>query len=302
MNKNRRIRKIITLFLCLAIGMAGLIFSACGARKEEKPIFIYADSALQTVLPLVGEKFNVLNEKNYELVYVFESAEDIKNDVFSGKICDVILTDSSALLDELAGKEKIDKEKCPVVAGNRLVLVSKMNMNSLSDIFRVPEYDEENGEYVEIEGFLSVENLLLEEYWEAEWDGEERPPLMIPESLSKIAICGPQSIEGQKSKELVNSYFQYREPVDRYDLLLYCNNDKEVIEAVSSGKAQAGICLASAVDETMPALTKSVLTDKVINYSAALIKDCLHKESADLFIKFLPGKEAKRFFDDFNFN
>ncbi|MCQ2512846.1 MAG: substrate-binding domain-containing protein, partial [Lachnospiraceae bacterium] len=303
----------MTLLLCLAIGMAGLLFNACGSGKEEKVLYVYADSALETVLPLSGEKFNVLNGKNYKLEYVFESAEEMKNDISAGKLCDVFITDSSAVLNELAEIEKFNPEKCRTVAGNRLVFISNFDIKSFDDIFRVPEYDEEYGDYEQIEGFVRIDSLLPEEYWDEEnlyeedWEDyeeweEELPPMLINETVSKIAICGPQSMEGIKSKELLDAYFSYREPIDIYDLIIFCNNDEEVIEAVTSGKAQAGICLETSFNETMNIQPKSRLTDRVIEYSAAPIIDCIHKEEAALFMNYIQGDVAKRYFIDFNFN
>ncbi|MCQ2530623.1 MAG: hypothetical protein MJ086_05130 [Lachnospiraceae bacterium] len=323
MKTNKILRKSITLLLCLAIGMAGLLFSACGAVKEEKVLYIYADSALETVLPLSGEKFNVLNGKNYKLEYVFESAEEIKNDISSGKLCDVLITDSSDVLKELAASEKINPEKCQSVTGNRLAFISSLNIKNFDDIFRIPEYDEEYGDYEEIEGFFDIDDLLPEEYWDEYWEEEyyeddwdeeeyyeedyeeweeELPPLLINENVSKIAICGPQCMEGAKSKELIDAYFVDREPIDTYELILYCNNDEEVIEAVTSGKAQAGICLETSFEESMDIQPKSRLTGRVIEYSAAPIIGCMHKEDAALFMNFIQGDVAKRFFSDFNFN
>ncbi len=307
---------------------ASLVLGACGTEIEEKTLCVYADPALETVLPLVGDKFNVMNGKNYKMEYVFKSAEDMKADMEAGKPCDVLITDSADLLKGLASAEKVSLDKSNVIAGNRLSMISSQNITSFSDIFRIPAYDEEYEEYEEIEGFINTDDLLPEEYWDAyweqyweeeeyweeEWDDEdweeeeELPPLLINENVTKIAICPQETVEGTKAKAMIDAYFVDREPVETYDLILYCDNDVEVMKAVTSGQAQVGIVLETTPDPVLDEegivfnfKEKTVLKGRIIDYTVVPITDCEHKEDAKLFAQFLPDKDARRFFVDFNF-
>lgn len=314
--KNRRFtHKFITCLISLVVISASLTLGACGKVSEKKQLLIYADPALETVLPLVGEKFNVLNGKNYDLQFVFKPKTELKKDITEGA-GDVVITDSASFLKELEAAELIRKDKSAVVAGSRLALISSLNINSLDQVFLIPQYDEENEEWEETEGYINIEELLPEdeetededadedadgEAEEEEEEDEELPPLLINENVTKIALCSPESMEGEKAKALINAYFTNRKTPDEYGLILYCNNDEEVKEAVLSGKAQVGICLETSMKENERLKARSYFDGNTVDFYAAYLIGSAHKEDAKLFVEFLQGKDARRFFADFNF-
>ena len=217
------------------------------------------------------------------------------------------VTNSADIIDQLnTGGQIYKNETIPLICSRMAIIVSDKNEEDISvDRFFI-HYDTD-AEEMEPEGYRRYTDLLWELYgeegWQEEWD-ELYPDLWIKDGLSAITVCSQQTEEGRIAKMLLNQYDHTFDLLDRVQVIKECGNSEEVINAVQIHHAQAGFCYVTDLEE-MRALRIAEILDQTDDsasvYQVCRLAESDHKEESKLFLEFLQGDHAKRFFEDFGF-
>ena len=292
---------------------------ACGAQKTKKcTLQVYADQALEKELPLVGDKFLVTDGKGHDISYSFDSESQLQNLISSGSSCDLLITASDVLLEQLTKDEIISADKTLELMDRPMVLIAAAADSSISfspeqffyqEEFAEDDSDEEENpeETEEVEGYRRYLDVLGETVDEEEWqeDWEERyVGLWIQDDISAIGVLNVDSKEGQCAKELLDQYNGAFELLDQIGLIHSSDTKEDLLEAIRTGEVQTGICAAGFMYGEKELQTVKVFdgeSDPVLTYFVCLINGAENRKEAKELMTFLQGKHTRRFFEDFGF-
>ena len=304
--KNKTIHIFVLLMLCFAC-----ILSFCGCsnpRSEKTVLYVFADKSLEVKLPLILDKFLVTDGKEYELQYVFDEAEVLKNSILSGAACDLLITSFDSVMKELMDEGAIYKDESVPIAKTQMVLIvagdnnSLFSLNdSLNDLFihMDPEWMEE-----ELEGYQRYIDFLWETYGEEEWQEEwdDYYDLWIRSDFTGIAVSSLQKEDGANARTILNRKDGMFDLLDRVNFVYIYPSSAEVITAVQEHLVTAGICYKSDLTDAVKVLESYDQTDDPARiYQVGRITGSEHKTEAKELIDFLQGDHARRFFEDFGF-
>ena len=294
---------LILVMLCLAC-----MFSLCACQTpntEKCTLQVYADTSMDKKLPLVGDKFLVMDGKGYDIQYLFDTPENLLDKIRNEDNCDLLLTSSKTLLQFLEADDA-------VADGYTIELLkSPMAMITSGDHPALPLASENlfyqaDDTVEEMEGYSLYTDVLgeltAEEDWQDEWN-EQYAGLWITDVIPTIGILSQDQIEGQCAREILNQDGQLFDLLDPIGKVRFFDSKDDLLEAIRNSIVQIGICtFTNTFDE------KNIQTLKVYDASkptvsvyVSLLNYSENRKEAKVLMQFLQGNHAKRFFEDFGY-
>lgn len=290
------------------------MISLCACQKthvNKNLLRVYADASLDKKLQLVGDKFLVTDGKEYDIQYTFDTPENLLEKLRAGEPCDLVITSSESLLHELEENHAISSDHTIELMTSPLAMITSeeapsfpLDMDSL--FYRTDYVEEDYYEEETIEGYRLYTDVLWEitseEEWQEDWN-EQYDGLWIRESVPVIGLLSIEHKERQIAKDLLNQNGQAFDLLNQIGKIRYYDSKDSLLEAVRDREVQIGLCsLIHTIDE------KNIQTLKVYDnpdlkesFYMSLINSSENRKDAKVFMNFLQGDHAKRFFEDFGF-
>ena len=321
------------LFLGMLSFICMICLCACSTQQAKKSTLqICADPSLKTELALVGDKFLVTDGKGYDIKYCFDEEKRLHEMIVSGNPCDLLITSSQQLMDQLAKEELISADQAlPLMERPMAAITADADASSAfspQEFFLRIEFSEDNPEaggddyeaawddyeageddYEETQGpegyqrYIDVLAEHAEEEWSEDWE-ERYGGLWIQNDILSIGVLNEDTAEGQCAKALLNQFDGAYDLLETIGLIHSFETREELLEAVQTGEVKIGICPKTDWLGTNELRTIKVFdeaADPVITYYVCLVNGSENRKEAKELMTFLQGKHARRFFEDFGF-
>ena len=291
-----------------------ICFCACRTLKTKQCILqIYADQSLEQELALVGDKYLVTDGKGKDVSYSFENAPVFLEKIHAGNACDMVITSSESLMQQLEEEDFISPDKTLCLFDTPMALFFAGTDQSLTYALEDFFYQEDNSDednYVDEvpEGYQRYIDVLWESVAEEDWqyDWEDRySNLWIKEQIPSIGVLTEEQKEGQCAKEILNQYGDAFDLLDQIGLIRFFDSETDLTQAIREGEVQTGLCSISAslgTSDLQIARVFNQATDPTITYYVCLMDGSKNRKEAIELMTFLQSDYARRFFEDFGFN
>ncbi len=287
---------------------------ACQETPVKKcTLQVFADSSLDKKLQLVGDKFQVTDGKEYDIQYTFDTSENLLENIHTGEPCDLLLTSSETLLHQLGDDDFISSDNTIELLQSPLAMITSSEYPSLpldvQSLFYQSDYAGEGDYYedVELEGYRPYADVLwdvtAEEEWQDDWNGQYEG-LWIQESVPTIGIITTEQKEGQTVKSFLNQNGPAFDLLNQIGKIRSYDSKDSLLEAIRNREVQIGFCsFPNTFDEkNIQTLRVYDGSDPTVSFYVSLFNGSANRKDAKVFMNFLQGDHAKRFFEDFGFN
>ena len=294
---------LILVMLCLACMIS---LCACQTPYIEKcTLQVYADSAMDKKLPLVGDKFLVMDGKGYDIQYLFDTPENLLDKIRTGGNCDLLLTSSKTLLQLLEEDDAVADGYTIELLKSPLAMITSGDHPALplasENLFYQTEDTAE-----EIEGYSQYTDVLgeltAEEDWQDEWN-EQYAGLWISDIIPSIGILSPTQIEGQCARDILNQDGQIFDLLYPIGKIRFFDSKDDLLDAIRNSTVQIGFCaFTNTFDEkNIQTLKVYDASEPTVSIYVSLLNDSENRKEAKVLLQFLQGNHAKRFFEDFGY-
>ena len=291
------------------------MISLCACQEtpvKKSTLQVFADSSLDKKLQLVGDKFQVTDGKEYDIQYTFDTPEKLLEKIHTGEPCDLLLTSSETLLDQLRDGDFISADNTKELLQSPLAMITSSEYPSIpldvQSLFYEADYGEE-GDYYEddvIEGYRPYADVLwevaTEEEWQDDWNGLYEG-LWIMESVPTIGIITTEQKEGQAAKSYLNQDRLAFDLLNQIGKIRSYDSKDSLLDAIRNREVQIGFCsFPSMFDEkNIQALKIYDGSAPTVSFYVSLLNGSESRKDAKVFMNFLQGDHARRFFEDFGF-
>ncbi len=289
--------------LCLACMIS---LCACQMQQTDKCILqVYADVSLEKKLPLVGDKFLVTDGKEYDVQYLFNTPENLLDQIRNGDNCDLLITSSEKLVQILIEEDAVTEENTIELLKSPLAMFTSAEQPALPLSLTTLFYQTEES-VEEIEGYSRYTDVLwettAEEDWQEEWN-EQYAGLWVTNAIPAIGILSPEQKEGQCAREILNLDGQIFDLLYPIGYIQYFDTKDALLEAVRNNNVDIGICAVTDIfsEENIQILNVYDASDLTVSVYVCLVNDSANRKEAKELMRFLQGNHAKRFFEDFGY-
>lgn len=235
-------------------------------------ITVYADESMKTALERIRYYYEAANP-NADVAIVYGDASELAQRVASGAYGDLFIAEGEEMMNTLdATADAYDNPQ----RTDRIVSTTRADVTENRAALIVPR---------NTTGSMSFRTL----------DTELR-------TCRKLAISGTQE-SGLFARQILAALGADTEALTESGSIVICDTDQEVMAAVQTGTADAGVILgadAAAAGLTVADKADSTLCGRVL-YPAAVMKSSVSRSAAESFLYYLRGQDARLIFESLGY-
>ena len=256
-------KRQLAIPLCLALLLS---LTACGSKKAETELTVFAAASLQETLTECGELYQK-DCPGVTLVFNFDSSGTLKTQIQEGAVCDLFISAGQKQVDQLdaaAGPEANPEGLDLIASDTRLNLLE--NKVSLA----VPE-----GNPAGIQSFGQLKAAL------------EAGDILLAIGNSDVPV-------GQYTQKLFAYYGLDEAALNASGVLTYGSNVKEVTTQVGQGTVDCGIIYSTDAFSAGLEIADTATADMCgqVIYPAAVLKNSAHPEEAAALLAWLHAPDG----------
>lgn len=290
-----------------------IFLCACYQTQAKKcTLQVYADSSLEKMLPLVGDKYLVTDGKGSDIQYVFDTPDNLLRRISSGESCDILLTSSVPMMNRLLEDGMVTEKNMNKLLESPMAMITSGDDPSLpiayASLFYQMEIAEDDilDEGAEMEGYSRYLDVLweqtAEEDWQDEWD-EQYAGLWIKDTVSTVGILSLDQKEGSLAKDILNQDGKIYDLLEQIGRVRYFDTKDALLEAVRTQSVQVGVCMLTDTfgESNLQTLIVYDRSNPMVTVYVSWFPDSAYRKEAKEMIAFLQGRHARKFFGDFGF-
>ena len=235
-------------------------------------ITVYADESMKTALERIRYYYEAANP-NADVAIVYGAASELAQRVASGAYGDLFIAEGEEMMNTLdATADAYDNPQ----RTDRIVSTTRADVTENRAALIVPR---------NTTGSMSFRTL----------DTELR-------TGRRLAISGTQE-SGLFARQILAALGADTEALTESGSIVICDTDQEVMAAVQTGTADAGVILgadAAAAGLTVADKADSTLCGRVL-YPAAVMKSSVSRSAAESFLYYLRGQDARLIFESLGY-
>lgn len=258
-------------------GMAAVLLSGCGTKKEEKTeITVFAAASLTETLTELGDRY-MAEHSDVNVVFTFDSSGTLKTQIEEGAVCDIFLSAGQLQMDQL--DIQADKE---------------VNIDGLDFVLEGSRFDILENKVALV---VPVDN-------EAKITSYDDLAEKLKAHSVVMAMGNGDVPVGQYTQKILAYYGISEEDLEQSGCITYGTNVKEVTTQVSEAVVDCGVVYStdaySAGLEVVD-VANAQMCGQVI-YPAAVMNQSVCQEEAKEFLDYLSGEEAAQVFESVGFS
>jgi len=264
----RNPRKYISVLL--TCGLLLCLLTACGSRKEENRITVFAAASLTETLTTLGNQY-MADHPEVTILFNFDSSGTLKTQIQEGADCDIFISAGQKQMDQL----DITADPSANTDGLDFVLEgTRFNILENKVALAVPEGNPAN--------INSYDDLMA---------GLKEGSILLAMGNADVPV-------GQYTQKILVSFELSEEELAAAGVITYGSNVKEVTTQVSEAAVDCGIIYqtdAFSAGLTVVDTATAQMCGQVI-YPAAIIKTSKKVDAARGFLDYLTGDTADAVF------